>query len=266
MLNETVESPASGAHNLNLRFLDSAPLRILALLTLLTAAAVYTSFSLAPLLNGDIWWHLSSGIWMVQNHAVPRTGLFSQYADRPWVDTSWGFDVITALAYKLLGLRAFVVLLMVFKVALAWVTFLLAGGWRGNFWGAIVLSAVAQCAIVDLLPLPILFSIFFFGLELLLLLRSRQNGNVRPLYWLPLLFLFWANLHGQFLVGLVLLGLFLAAEVAESLLHSFGAGSFSPPLHPLAKVITIAGLSAAATLVTPYPLQLLNNALQAAYA
>jgi len=204
MPNETIQEnpavrPVSSVFG---TIVGSAPLRILVLLLLLTVATVCAAFSLTALLNGDIWWHLRTGLWILQNHAVPRSGLFSQYIDRPWVDSSWGFDVLTAGAYKLLGLRAFAVLLMGFKLALAAVTFLLAGGWRRCFWCAILLSATAQYVITDLLLRPILFSILFFGVELFLLLQSRRGGDLRPLFWMPVLFFLWANtpssrlLHG----------------------------------------------------------------------
>ena len=244
---------------------DSAPMRILALLLLLTAAPVRAAFHIAAFLNGDIWWHLRTGLWILQNHGVPRSGLFSQYADRPWVASSWGFDVLTAGAYTLLGLRAFPALLMGFKLALAAVTFLLARGRRGSFWCAVLLSAIAQYVIVDLQPLPILFSILFFAVELLLLLQSRRCSDMRPLFWLPVLFFLWANLHGQFLNGLLLLSLYLVAEVTESLLHISGVSSFSAPVHSLAKVAAIAALSVIATLLTPYSFQLFKSAFETAY-
>jgi len=242
------------------------PVQIAALLLLLTVAAVCESFRITAVTNGDIWWHLRTGLWILQNHAFPRSGLFSQYADRPWVASSWGFAVLTAETYKLLGLRAFSALLMGFKIALAAVTFLLARGERGNFWSAILLSAMAQYVIVDLPPLPILFSILFFGVELLLLVRSRRCGDVRPLFWLPLLFFAWANLHGQFLNGLLLLGLFLAAEVTEFLLHNSGVSSVPAPAHSLAKIAAIAGLSVVATLLNPYTFHVFASAFQNTYS
>jgi hypothetical protein len=245
---------------------DTAPVRMFALLILLTAAPVYAALSLTPLLNGDIWWHLSSGLWIFQNRTFPRSGLFSQYADRPWADISWGFDVLTAGAYKFMGLRAFAVLLMGFKVALAAATFLLARGRRGNFWCAIVLSAIAQYVIVDLLPLPALFSIVLFAVELLLLLESRRSGDLRGLYWLPVLFFYWANVHGQFLLGLLLLGLYLVAEVTEFLLYSSGVRSFPAPAHSLTRVSAIAGVSVIATLLTPYPFEIFQSAFQTTYS
>ena len=261
--NETIQKNAAGRMVGGVFY--GVPIRIFALLLLLTAAPVRAAFHITAFLNGDIWWHLRTGLWILQNHGVPRSGLFSQYADRPWVACSWGFDVLTAGAYKLLGLRAFPALLMGFKLALAAVTFLLARGRRGSFWCAVLLSAIAQYVIVDLQPLPVLFSILFFAVELLLLLQSRRCSDLRPLFWLPVLFFLWANLHGQFLNGLLLLGLYLAAEVTEFLLHISGVSWVPAPAHSLAKVSAIAGLSVVATLLTPYSFQLFPNAFQTAY-
>jgi len=63
-----------------------------------------------------------------------------------------------------------------------------------------------------------------------------------------------------------LLGLFLAAEVTEFLLHTSGASSFPAPAHSLAKVSAITGLSVVATLLTPYTFQLLPSAFQTVYS
>lgn len=122
-------------------------LRIPAMLVLFASAAILEAFrltSLSALTNGDVWWHLSSGLWIIQHRAFPRSGLFSQAAAQPWIASSWGYDLLLAWAYKLLGLRAIPVLLMCFKAALAVVTFLLAGGLRSRFWAAVALSAIAQ--------------------------------------------------------------------------------------------------------------------------
>jgi len=250
--------------------LDSAAVRTAALVLLLTVAAVYESSRLTVFMNGNIWWHLRAGLWMLQEHAFPRRGLFSQYGDRPWLACDWGFDVLTAAACKLLGLRALPALLMLFKVAFAAMTFLLARGRTGGFWCAILLSAAAQYVITDLPLLPSVLSILFFGIELLLLLQSRRRNDLGPLYWLPALFLLWANLDEQFLNGLLLLGVFLGAEAAESFLHISGPSPTPASTHSLGRIAPIAGVSLVATLLTPYsfqpsPLHFYQNALQTAY-
>ncbi len=232
--------------------LTSVPLRVLALVVLLLAAPLQESFRVTAFFNGDIWWHLQSGLWMLQNHAIPRNGVFSQYPDKSWIASSWVFELLVAGAYKLIGLKAICAVLMVFKVVLAAVTFLLVYAVRRQFWLAVLLSAIAQYALVDLQPLPILFSVLLFGVELLLLMRSRRMGDVRPLYFLPLLFFFWANLHPLFIYGLLLLLLFLMSGAVEKRLPV----EHGKPGISLVRSLAVAGLSCFATLLTPYSIHL----------
>ncbi len=196
--------------------LDTMPARVVAMVALFASAAAVEArhlSSLSALSNSDLWWHLRTGLWILQKHAVPHSGLFSQSPDQPWTSSNWGYDALVALAYRALDLRAIPVLQMVFKFSLAGITFLLAGGLRGRFWSAAALSAVAQYILGGVLPGPTCCSIISLGVELLLLTRSRETHSIRPLFWLPALFLLWANLDAQFVYGMVLLVLFLAASL-----------------------------------------------------
>jgi hypothetical protein len=237
-------------HNL----LNSVPVRVIVLVLLFTSAALHEAAHLTSLADTDIWWHLRTGLWILQSHAVPHTGMFSQYSDLPWIASSWGFEAWAATAYNLAGLRAIPLLLMCFKVALAAMTFLLAGGSRENFWKAVLLSAVAQYAIPDLQPQPILCSIVLFAVELALLIRSRRTGGVRPLYWLPLLFVVWANLHLQFMNGLLVLALFFLAVLAEEVCRRHGMTWVDERTQalPLSQAGAAVAASFVATLLTPY--------------
>jgi hypothetical protein len=139
-------------------------------------------------------------------------------------------------------------------------TFLVAGGRKGRFWSAVVLSAIAQYVLTDLALRPILFSILFFGMLLYLLIESRSFSTIRPLLWVPLLFVTWANLDAQFLNGLLLLAVFVVTEITETV--------FQKPIARahLAKILGIAGLSLMATLLTPYTFQLFPSAFENAYS
>ncbi|MFB3915345.1 MAG: hypothetical protein ACE14M_01345 [Terriglobales bacterium] len=240
------------------------PVRVLVLSVLFTAAAACEVYQLKALLDRDIWWHLRTGLWILQNHTVPRHRLFSQHADLPWVNSNWAFDLLAGAAYKLLGVRVIPGLLMGLRVALAGVTFLLARS-RGNFWSAVLLSAIAQYAIADLPPSAGAVSVLFFGMELMLLIRSRSTGKVRPLLWLPLLFLLWANLHTQFMNGLVLLALFLLDEAVRAIRARYRFELQQRPALPLSKIAAVASLSLLATLATPYSFRILLNAFDANY-
>ncbi len=224
-----------------------------ALILLFSAPGLYESTHLSSLAAPEVWSHLRTGTWIVENRAIPRTGLFSQYPNLPWNDSSWGFNFLLGMAYKLFDLRAIPILLMLMKTALAVVTFLLARSGRAGFWQAVVLSAIAQY-VIRLQPLPYVFSLLFFTAELQLLVSSRHAGSVRRLFWLPLLFVVWANLHIQFVAGLALLGVFLISLFMEHWLKTLDVTWLSGRILPLSlkQVIAIAVVSVLATTVTPY--------------
>ena len=158
--------------------------------------------------------------------------------------------------------------LIVARLAVALVTFLVARVGRAGFWNAVLLSAIAQYVISDLQPLPYVFSIVFFAIELQWLMRARHSGNARRLLWLPLLFAVWANLHIQFVAGLVLLGFFLLALLLEDALRILRVEWINESTAPLEirQVATVALLSVLATLVNPYGFRMGPAALHALYS
>ena len=137
-----------------------------------------------------------------------------------------GADGLLAAGYKLAGLRVLPLTRMALSVMLAASAFFLARGLGRSFPLAVLLALAAQFALLPLRPLPNLFSFVCFAIELLLLFASRRTGNVRLLYWLPLLFVFWVNLHVEFVYGLVVLGLWVAASLAEDLCRRSGLAWF----------------------------------------
>ncbi len=235
------------------RLSRGVPVQVAALLLLFTMAAWYEAAHLSALADPDVWWHLSTGNWILQNHAVPHYGLFSQYSNLPWIDSSWLFDVLLASAFKLMGLRALPVLLMMFKVAIAVVTFVLARGSRLNFWLAVFLAAAAQYAMPNLPPGPVVCSIVLFAIELNLLFDARRMGNARPLFWLPLLFVLWTNLDVGFMFGLLLLLLFSAVAFGEEIGRRSGTGRSigEKPVPPRIAAMVLAA-SFVAAVVSPY--------------
>lgn len=159
--------------------------------------------------------------------------------------TSWGYEVMLAGLYKLLGLRAIPALLMCLKTALALVTFLLAQGFRGRFWPAVALSTIAQYIFAAAQPTPVYFSILFVGLELYVLFESRASHSARPLFWLPLLFFAWANLDDQFGYGIALLFIFVLVTWVEELVRRGGS-----KIAPRAFIMLV--ISGTGTVITPY--------------
>ena len=189
--------------------------RMLVFVLLLAFSAILECLKLSALRDPEIWGHLRIGTWILEHRSLPDSGLFSQASGLPWRDLSWGFDTLVALLYRVVGLRTLPPLQVCFRVALAIVTFLVAGGWR-NFWSAAVLSAGAQYILFSIRPFATYVSLTFLGVELLLLLDARESGKLRALFALPLLLFLWANLDLGFVYGVVLYVLFLAVLLIEA--------------------------------------------------
>jgi hypothetical protein len=219
-----------------------------------TAGAVIESAKLSSFQNSEIWGHLRAGQWILENRSWPQTGLFTQANNDVWRDFSWGYDVAAVGIYRVLGLRAIPTLLMLFRMALALVTFLLAGGRRGNFWGAVVLSLAAQFALSGMGPVPAFSSVILFGLELLLLIEYRNSGRPQLLYALPVLFVSWATLDIGFVYGIGLSVIFLAALSLQRVGQAFGWDCLgkSGAAIPLDKVAIAGGASLVASVLNPY--------------
>lgn len=232
--------------------LCSAPMRVLALVVLFTGAAVYEAYHLSSFAAPGVWWQLRTGLWMLQTHSVPHNGLFSQYPSYPWMASSWGYSILLGAAYNQIGLRSIPLLSMGLQVALAVAIFLLALGISRNFWLASLLSVAAQFAIAGLPPEPITCSMILFAIELMLLFQSRRTGDFRPLFWLPPLFVAWANLHLTFVYGLFALVLLLLAATVEDFCFRSELTWLNRPVMPLAPLAAVTTAAAAASMISPY--------------
>jgi hypothetical protein len=163
----------------------------------------------------DIWWHIRVGDWIVQHHGVPRFGIFSQHIDRPWVAYSWCFDLLVSGIHSIFGLPGIPGLLICLEVLISLVFLLGVVRTAGSFWwGWVIASAAITAFYVDPLR-PVLLTLIFYTLELLLIFEAERERDDKLLYWLAPLFLFWANCHIQFVYGIAVLALYVGARIVS---------------------------------------------------
>lgn len=236
---------------LKLRLLKLAALTLL-LVTVGTLAFQYKLCVLDP----DIWWHLKVGDWIVEHHAVPHTGILSRTAaNRPWIAYSWGYEILISRAYAWFGLLGIGLYGTLLTLMVAYAVYWMLRRVSGRFWVAWIGAAVTCSAFLfDGMPRPFFFSIALFAVTLTLLLDANRTGRIQRLYWLPLVFCLWANLHIQFIYGLFLLGLFVAVNVVLRLSSAFRVTRdfLLAPSLPLAPLIVLSAGCLAATLLGPY--------------
>ncbi|MGB9071271.1 MAG: hypothetical protein WCC22_01250 [Terriglobales bacterium] len=232
--------------------------RGLQLVTLAALLAVvgWRSFQLKfCVLDLDIWWHLKVGDWIVQHLSVPHTGILSRTAaNRPWVTYSWGYEVMLSRAYAWFGLLGIGVFGTLLTIAIAFAVYWMARRLSGRFWVSCLLAAATCSAFLfDLMPRPVFLSIVLFTVTLTLILNAQRSGQVQTLYWLPLVFLCWANLHIQFIYGLFLVGLMLGVNLVQRGAARLGmeTGFLAPSTLPARALAAVFGACVIVTLIGP---------------
>jgi hypothetical protein len=158
----------------------------------------------ANLLNDpDTYWHLATGEWILA-HGFPHTDPFSStYAGEPWIAKEWLSQIIYAVVYRLGGWTAAAVLAAAsFALSFA----ILARALQRNLAPipvvvclsvAFVLAAPHALARPHMLAMPVMIA-WVAGL-----VHSLDRNRAPPFALLPLMVL-WANLHGSFLLGVLL--------------------------------------------------------------
>lgn len=228
-------------------------------------AALVVASTLTPITNNDLFLHLRTGAIVLATGSVPHTDDYSALAHgRPFVAHEWLSGVIFRLVESAGGSHGFDALILL-KVGMALLTAALLLRVAGQL-GADPAVATGCTAFVMLLAAarflerPHIFSYALLAGFLLILARRRARRIAgRPgggLWLLPVLEILWANLHGSFLVGPVIVGLAAAAEAGEGLI---GDAAHRPArrAEALRLALTAAALVAAA-LVNPYGVALLR--------
>src|ERR1700730_15807139 len=209
----------------------------------------------------DIWWHLATGRWILQHHAVPMTDPFSSYGlGKPWIAYSWLFDMTTQLFYRPFGYVAIVYFEVLVRVALAVALFHLVRSLLPRFWRAAAITCVGLYAMSGVIsPRPGMLTILFSVIELDILLSVRRTGSAKKLWLLPPMFAIWANWHIQFVYGLLLLAVFACEPLVTRLMRN---KITNENLLPLKRTWLVLCASFVATLVNPYGARVYSTVFQ----
>jgi hypothetical protein len=173
--------------------------------------------AIAPLLLGhtDLGWHLAAGDLIRSQGSVPAHDIWSFTAgDKRWYNLSWLWDVLASLLFREGGFTA----LMLATISL--------GGLIAGCLTAICLASKATplstciavifaCILYPTFAVPdvflaaspniatLLFCVIFYGACL------RQ----RHLWLVPTSMVLWANMHGGFVLGFFIVGVFIAVAL-----------------------------------------------------
>lgn len=229
-------------------------------------AVAFVWLSHRPLWHTDLWGHLAYGRHLWQTGAFPETEPFMPLARGvEFIDTAWLSQVIGFLTLQRFGLPGLQFLAAGCVTAMAGVLAWLGYRKTGHVgWTLLGLAAFVW----------LVWKQLFNGAELSIVIRPQMTGMLafvitlavvvsRPSRWhwvvVPVTFAAWANLHGSFLAGLALLGLFAAGRAGDVLRRT---DKFSAILGDWTfwRLILLLEVAAVAALLNPYGLRLYADA------
>ena len=180
---------------------------------LVVAAYAFTLFLRAGSLfagDGDPGRHIRVGIYILETRSIPHVDLFSHTMQgEPFIPFEWLSEVIFAGFHVLGGLAGVAVLtalLFAATVGLVYLTMVRAGA--PTLLALVFAFASLVLQAVHLHPRPHMFTTLLVAVFSFLLLEARRDRQMKRLLLLPPLMMIWANLHGGFLVGFILLFMF----------------------------------------------------------
>ena len=202
----------------------------------------------ASVTDPDVGWHLRTAEWILAHHAVPHADPFSRVTGgEAWQAYSWLFDLALLKMYLWMKLRGLLIFTAAMMTLIAGAVYHMTSRLLSDFTQRALVTVAAMFCLAQLsTPRPWLFTILFFALEMDILMHARKTGKSRELLWLPVMFALWANIHIQFVDGLLVL---VVAAVEPMLRRWWKSDTEGVPARNL--WLTLAGCAAAVCL-NPY--------------
>lgn len=161
----------------------------------------------------DFYWHIKTGEYIWSSSGFPRYDIFTytNYGHR-WVLSEWLSQVLIYLVWRGGGFAA-MSLFVAAVYTLCWYFSYSACRVILNNSGKAIIATLLFCAFFGgIAPRPHVFTFLFFSMTMRLLVGFKYGGVDKYLVFIPLIMAFWANMHGGFFIGLILIFLFVVAE------------------------------------------------------
>jgi len=180
----------------------------------------------------DFWWHLKNGEQLLTSRRIAGPDVFAYTSTHaPWVQHYWLFDILLFLAYRAVGFKGLTLLKAAFVTSVFWILYRSTehsiartpewGSARDGQSNVTPISRALTCLLVALAAGATrprftlraeLASLLMFVLAYHLLATRRERSPYAPLWLLPLQ-LVWTNIHGSFILGLLLPWPFVLAHI-----------------------------------------------------
>lgn len=192
----------------------------------------------------DLWGYLAFGRLFWETGRFPYQDIFAYVPTLDlWVYHEWLTGVLFYPIYQTLGAPGLQVVKYALGLAAVYLIYLTARRRGANFWSALLgIWGTQMFLFMGYSPVRAqVFTYLFFALSLFVLESARLSGRWRGLVVLVVIQIFWCNLHGGFLAGLGLIGLYGLGEAVSR--------------RPFWPYLAALGAASLVTLINPYGLE-----------
>ena len=161
----------------------------------------------------DTGYHIRAGEYIIDTLSIPKHDIFSFISPPlPWTAHEWLSEVIMAAIHRATGLTG-VVIFFSFMISLVYyLMFKIIRVYNGNILAASFITLlVLVTSQIHWLARPHIFSLVLMVVWYYLL-DKYQYQHEDYLYLLAPMMLLWVNLHGGFLAGFILIGIYLVGN------------------------------------------------------
>lgn len=175
----------------------------------------------APLLrDADTLWHIQTGRWILLHQSIPNTDPFSHtFLGQPWTSHEWLSSLLLAMAYEAWSWAGVITLpVLAFGLTIGLMSrdvLKRLDPIRALFVMTLVLASLAT----HLLARPHVLAMPLLAIWVIQCVSAVEQNRV-PAWWLVPLMILWANLHGSFIVGILLIGVFAVEALSLSDRHA----------------------------------------------
>jgi hypothetical protein len=200
------------------------------------------------LVDGDTYWHIAAGRWILANGAIPAHDPFSySMPGAAWTAHEWLSEVILAQAHAYGGWQGVIaVTALAFATTVGLLTRALLR--RLDPIRAVLFTVLAVMLTTGhLLARPHMLALPVMMLWMVELVRARDEDRA-PRLWFAAAMALWANLHGSFTFGIAVAGAF----ALEAAMEAWRTPRFAATVRSWATFVAAAVLAA---LLTPHGAQ-----------
>jgi hypothetical protein len=203
--------------------INSKPLK--AIIMLLLFASFFMFFLKINLWDYDFWWHVATGRYILTEGHIPHQDVFSFSSNMPEnrdyffperenliLKQYWLTQILFYAIFNRYGAEG-----IIFLRAILLVLTLLVAYWGIQKSGASFITSFISVFLLFNISIrstgerPVLFSILFTALTLFILENFKDKKD-RNIFFLAPVMLLWANMHGGFILGDVIVMVFMFCE------------------------------------------------------